>query len=100
MYDSQRQKFLDYLRQVPTPSASEAFHHDSTFNKAVFCLGEKQGTLVNNECSSWYTKLGDFVMSVWGRRKEILYDVRSVGEASQTSPTPECKVKGTECYGA
>ena len=30
------------------------------FDKAVFCLGERQGMLVNNECTSWYNRVGDF----------------------------------------
>ena len=30
-------------------------NYTSIFNKAAFCLGEKQGTgmLINGECSSW-----------------------------------------------
>ena len=28
--------------------------------KAAFCLGEKQGLLVEDECSSWYNRVGDF----------------------------------------
>ena len=43
--------------------------------------------------------VGNCLMSVWDRRKEILHDRGSVGEVSKTSPTPECKVNGTECYG-
>ena len=61
-------------------------------------LGEKQGMLVNDECSSWYNKVGDFLMSVWDRRKEILYGNGSIGEVSQNNPTPECVVNGTGCY--
>ena len=52
-YDSQRQIFWDYMKQVLTSEAFEAFIHGSIFDKAVFCLGEKQGMLVNDECSSW-----------------------------------------------
>ena len=61
------------MKQVLTSEAFETFTHGSIFDKAVFCLGEKQGMLVNDECSSWYNKVGDFLMSVWDRRKEILY---------------------------
>ena len=43
--------FLDYMKQVLTSEAFEAFIHSSIFDKAVFCLGEKQGMLVNDECS-------------------------------------------------
>ena len=70
-----------YIKQFFTLEAFEAFNHRSIFDKAVFCLGEKQGTcvhvqciLVHNECSSWYmyNRVIDFSMSVWDRRKEIL----------------------------
>ena len=47
-YNSQRQNFLDYMKQILTPKAFEAFNHSSIFDKAVFCLGEKQGMLVND----------------------------------------------------
>ena len=33
-------------------------------NKATFCLGKKQGMLVNGECSSWYNRVGDFIASI------------------------------------
>ena len=59
-YDSQRQKFFVYLKQILTPETFEVFIHSNIFEKAVFCLGEKQGTLVNDECSSSYNKIGDF----------------------------------------
>ena len=36
-------------------------------------IGEKQGMLMNDECSSWYNREGDIFMSVGDRRKEILY---------------------------
>ena len=58
-YDSQRQNFSDYMKQVLTSEAFKAVIHGSIFDKAVFCLGEKQGMLVNDECSSWY-KVGGF----------------------------------------
>ena len=99
-YDSQRQNFLDYMKQVLTPEAFEAFMHGSIFDKTVFCLGEKQGMLVDDECNSWYNKVGNFLMSVWDRRKEILYGIGSIGEVSQNNPTPECVANGTECYDA
>ena len=37
-------------------------------------------------------------MSVWDRRKEILYRNGSVVEVNQNNPTRECTVNGTECY--
>ena len=59
-YDSQRQNFLDYMKQVLTPEAFKPFNHSSIFDKAVFCLGEKQGMMINDECRSWYNRVGDF----------------------------------------
>ena len=61
------------MKQILTLEGFKPFNHSSIFNKAVFCLGEKQGMLVNNECSSWCNRAGDFKMSVWDRRKEIIY---------------------------
>ena len=75
-----------YLRQVLTLDALEAFNHGSILDKAVFCLGKKRGMLVNDECSSWYSRVGDCLMSVWDRRKEILYDSGSLGEVRQSTP--------------
>ena len=37
-------------------------------------------------------------MSVWDRRKEILYGNGSICEVGQNNPTPECVVNGTGCY--
>ena len=54
--------------------------------------------LVNNECSSWYNRVGDFLVSVWDRRKQLLYVNGSACMARQNNPTPECVVNGTECY--
>ena len=51
-YDPQRLDFLDYLKTVLPPDAFEAFVHGSIFDKTAFCLGEKEGMLVNDECSS------------------------------------------------
>ena len=31
----------------------------------------KQGTLVNDECSSWYNRVGDILLPVWDRRNEV-----------------------------
>ena len=53
---------------------------------AVFCLGEKQGMLINDKCSFWYSRVGDFLWSVWvgGRKSYTAMDryTRSV------RPTP------------
>ena len=37
-------------------------------------------------------------MSVWDRRKEILYGNRSIGDVSQNNPTPGRVVNSTGCY--
>ena len=37
-------------------------------------------------------------MSVWDRRKEILYGNGLVVKINQNNPTLECKVNDTECY--
>ena len=75
------------MKQILTLEAFEAFNY-SIFDKAVFCLGEKQGMLTND----------DFLMSVRDRRKEILYGNGLVDEVVQNNPTPECKVNGTKYY--
>ena len=41
-YDSQRQNFLDYMKEICTLEAFEAFIHNSIVNKGVFCLGENK----------------------------------------------------------
>ena len=47
--------------------------------------------LVNDECSSWYSRVGDFWMSVWDQRKDILYGGGSARVVGWTNPTPECE---------
>ena len=39
-------------------------HH---WNETVFCLGEKQGVLVNDECSFWFNRVGDFLLEIYRR---------------------------------
>ena len=70
----------------------------SIFDKTVLCLGKKQGILINNECSSWYNRVGNFFVSVWDRRKPLLYVDRSACMTWQNNSTPECVINGTECY--
>ena len=58
-YDSQRLDFLTIWKQ----SFSRCFWNHSLwehFDETAFCLREKGGVLVNNECSSWYNSVGDF----------------------------------------
>ena len=38
--------------------------------------------LINDECSSRYNRVGEFLMSVWDRRKEILHGDGLVGEVN------------------
>ena len=45
-----RDSLLDCMKQTLTSEAFEAFNHGSIFYKAVFCLGEEQGMLINDEC--------------------------------------------------
>ena len=80
-----KENFLCYMKQVLTLEAFKTFTQGSIIDKAVLCLGEKQGMLVNYECSSWHNKVGDFLMSVWDRRKEILYANGSTGEVQLTT---------------
>ena len=86
----------DYMKQILSLQAFEAFNHSSMFDKAVFCLAEKQGMMINDERSPWYSRVGDFLMSVWDRRKEITNGDGLVGELNRNNSTPECN--GTECY--
>ena len=37
--------FFDYMKQILSLEAFEAFNYCSIFDKAVFCLGEKKGTV-------------------------------------------------------
>ena len=59
-YDSQRLDLLDYLKTVLSLGAFKAFLCGSIFDKTVFCLGERQRVLINDEYSSWYNRVGDF----------------------------------------
>ena len=53
--------------------------------------------LVKDECSSWYNRVGDFLVSVWDRRKQLLYVNDSPCMAQQNNPTPDYVIKGAEC---
>ena len=56
------QQAHDYI--VRHYNAFETFLLGSIFDKTVFCLGEKEAMLVNDECSSWYNREGNFLVSV------------------------------------
>ena len=84
---------------VRPPNAFETFVCSSIFDKTVCSLGEKEGTLVNVEFSSWYNIVGNFLVSIWDRSKKLLYTDGSACMTRQISPTPlECVINGTECY--
>ena len=72
----------------------------SIFDKTVFCLGEKQGMSVNNDCISWHNKVGKFCHQFEIGEMKLLSGNGSACEASQTDLIPLCGVNGTECYGS
>ena len=53
--------------------------------------------IVNYDRSSWYNRVGNFLISVWERRK--FYIVRFVCKVSQNDPTLECEANGNKCFG-
>ena len=59
-HDCQGLDFKNYLKTVLPPDAFETFLCGSICDKTAFCLGEKEGVLVDIECSSWYNRVGDF----------------------------------------
>ena len=58
--NSQTLDFLDYLKMVLPPDAFRTVLCGSIFDKTAFCLGKKQGVLVNDERYSWYNRVGNF----------------------------------------
>ena len=52
--------FVTNCDYAHTSNVLEVFNHSSIFNNAVFCLGEKQAMLINDECSSWYNRVCQF----------------------------------------
>ena len=48
------------MEQILTLKAYKALYNSSFSDKAVFCLGQKQGLLVNECLSSLYNRVGDF----------------------------------------
>ena len=51
---------LDYLKQVLLLDTFEDYMCCSGLDKTVVRLGEKQGMIVNDDCSLWYNRVGDF----------------------------------------
>ena len=58
--------------------------------------GESVGDF--QRCRKMLGRNGDFLVSVWNRRREILCGNGSICEDSRNNPTPECKVSGNESY--
>ena len=98
-YNYQKQFFKNYLEQVLFLEHIEDFMHRSILDKTIFCLGEKQGMIVNDDCNSWYNRVGDSLMLVWEKRKELLYGEGSACKVSQNDPTLECEASGSNCNG-
>ena len=61
-----------FIRVLP-PDTFKTFHYGNIFDKTTFCYKEKRGMLVKEECSSRYNRVSDLLVSVWDKRKEILY---------------------------
>ena len=59
-----------------------------------------KGLLVNDERSLWYSRIGDFLMSVWDQKKEISCGGGSACAVGRTNLTPVCEANGIECYGS
>ena len=49
----------DFLKLFEGNPSSEAFLCHGISDNTAFCLGEKQGMLVNDERSSWYNRVGN-----------------------------------------
>ena len=59
------------MKQIILQDAFEAFLHSSIFISAVYWLGDKQGVLVNNECSFCCKRVDTSLLPVLDRREEI-----------------------------
>ena len=51
---------------------SKPFFVVEFFDKTAFCLGEKEGMLVNDECSSRYNRAGDFFVISLGQEQTVI----------------------------
>ena len=47
--------------------------------------------LVNSKCSSWYNRVGNFLLLVWEERKKISY---SMNQKQDQSDQPHSRVQG------
>ena len=70
------QIFFKYLKHVLPLEAFNAFLCSSVFDKALFCLGEMRGMLVNNEHDLWYSRVGEFWCQFGiGERKFVWWSI-------------------------
>ena len=82
-----RDQFFGLFQKSPTSGYFAAFLPGIIFDKTTFCLGEKQGMLVNDECSSWCnrSRVGEFLGSVWDRRKgNLIWQWISMHDLAET----------------
>ena len=94
-----RHKSFRLLKASPFPWCFWCFSsYSSVFDKDLFCLREREGLFINNECSSWYSRIREFSMSVWDRRREILYGSGLAQVVGWANPTLECEANGVYCY--
>ena len=71
----------------PRDAFDTFLHVSNFFYKIAFCLGEKQGSLVNDNCNSWYNRVGDFEYQV-GIGEQFLYTDKLACVIQQINPTP------------
>ena len=52
----------------------------------AFCLEEKQGMLVNDECSSWYNRIGNFLYQFLIGEKKFYMAMDQHARSDRTTP--------------
>ena len=67
-YNSQGQ-FFELLKTSASSGCVWGFMHRIVFNKMIFCLGEKQGMIINNDCSMCYNRVSVFFCVGLGEKK-------------------------------
>ena len=68
------------------------FRHDNTRRDIIEVAPDKTDEKFVS------TGVADFKISIWNRRKQLLYTNGSACTTRQNNPTPEGVVNGTECY--
>ena len=86
--------------QVLPPDTSEAFLCGSIFNETAFYFGEKQGMLVNDDCSFWYNRVRDSEYQCGIEEKNFCMARDQYAWPDKNNPTLKCVVIGTECYNS